>query len=293
MKKPSLGRGLSALLHNPETDITTRKRGADAPVVGSINNLKIEDIVPNPFQPRNNFEETTLKELSQSIIQYGVIQPVTVRKVGYDRYQLISGERRFRASKLAGLSEIPAYIRIADDEKMLEMALVENIQREELDAIEIAISYERLISECNITQEGLAEKVSRQRSTVTNYLRLLKLPDIIQKGIRDKQIQMGHARSLLSVEDKDLQLAIFGKIIEEELSVRDVERMARGEKLKRKISVVKRTIHSVEDKKLIERVKKIMGAKVLLKRKKNGTGQLTLPFRNTDQLQRIIDKLEV
>ena len=208
------------------------KQAKQAPVVGSIALIKIKDIETNPFQPRTNFEETALQELSDSIKQHGIIQPITVRKLGYDKYQLISGERRFRASQIAQLMEIPAYIRVANDQAMLEMGLIENIQREDLDPIEISLSYKRLIDECNITQEQLGEKVNKQRSTVTNFLRLLKLPAVIQKAVRDKDISMGHARALLSVENEDKQLAIFAMALENELSVRQLEEMARGEEIK-------------------------------------------------------------
>src|SRR4051812_34249358 len=205
-KKPALGRGLSALLENAKTDITTKNIGENAAVVNSVATIRVQQIETNPFQPRTNFEETALQELSDSIRQHGIIQPITVRKLGYDKYQLISGERRFRASQLAGLTSVPAYIRIANDQGMLEMALVENIQRENLDAIEVAISYKRLIDECDLTQEQLSQKVSKQRSTITNYLRLLKLPVEIQLAIRNGDITMGHARALINIENADKQL---------------------------------------------------------------------------------------
>src|SRR6188768_2770008 len=208
-KKPALGRGLSALLENAKTDITTKSVGETAAVVNTVSNIKLKHIETNPFQPRSNFEENALQELSESIRQHGIIQPITVRKLGYDRFQLISGERRFRASQMAGLTEVPAYIRIADDQEMLEMALVENIQREDLDPIEVSLSYKRLIDECNLTQEQLSEKVGKQRSTVTNFLRLLKLPAPIQKSLRDNEISMGHAKALINIDNEDRQLAIF------------------------------------------------------------------------------------
>ena len=200
-KKKGLGRGLSALLEDPSTDITTRNEPvAAAPrSAGPIGTIPVAQIEPNPFQPRTHFSDEALAELAQSISELGIIQPVTVRKVGYDRYQLISGERRFRASQLAGLDEVPAYIRIANDEAMLEMALVENIQREELDAIEVAISFQRLIDEVKLTQEQLSEKVGKDRATVANYLRLLKLPPEIQLGLRQRTIGMGHALSLIHI----------------------------------------------------------------------------------------------
>ncbi len=229
-KKNALGRGLSALLENANTDITNNKLEGEGKVVGAISNIEISKIEANPFQPRTNFEEDALNELASSIKEHGIIQPVTVRKLGYDKYQLISGERRFRASQLAGLTSVPAYIRIANDQAMLEMALVENIQREQLDAIEVAISYKRLIDECNLTQEQLSQKVSKQRSTITNYLRLLKLPIEIQLGIRNSDISMGHARALINIENPEKQLEIFNHIILNNLSVREAEDLARGVK---------------------------------------------------------------
>jgi ParB family chromosome partitioning protein len=231
-KKPALGRGLSALLENAKTDITTKQVGDTAPVVNSVSIIKLSNIEVNPFQPRTNFEETALQELSDSIKQHGIIQPLTLRKLGYDKYQLISGERRFRASQLAGLKEVPAYIRVADDQAMLEMALVENIQREDLDPIEVALSYKRLIDECSLTQEQLSEKVGKQRSTVTNFLRLLRLPAPIQKALRERDISMGHAKALINIDNEDRQLAIFALTLEQELSVRQIEEIARGEKIK-------------------------------------------------------------
>lgn len=294
MKKSALGRGLGALLENSKTDITTKKVGSSAPVVGTVNMIKISAIEVNPFQPRTHFDEDALNELSESIKQHGIIQPITVRKMGYDNYQLISGERRFRASQLAGLAEVPVYIRIADDQAMLEMALVENIQREDLDAIEVAISYKRLIDECNLTQEQLADKVAKQRSTITNYLRLLKLPAEIQKGIRDKEISMGHARALISIENEDLQLALFAKIIEENLSVRDVEMLARGEKVKTHVPKTKApAIVTLEDKKIIEKLNKLFHAPVALKRKKDGSGSLSLTFKSNEEFAEILERLSV
>jgi ParB family transcriptional regulator, chromosome partitioning protein len=293
MKKSALGRGLDALLENKKTDITTKIVGDNAPVANTINTLKISQIQTNPFQPRTHFDKDALRELSQSIKEHGIIQPITVRKMGYDNYQLISGERRFRASQLAGLKEVPVYIRIANDQVMLEMALVENIQREDLDAIEIAISYKRLIDECNLTQEGLADKVAKQRSTITNYLRLLKLPAEIQKGIRDKDISMGHARALINIEDSDLQLALFAKILEEGLSVRDIESLARGEKIKTKPKPKAKSIVSLEDKKIIEKLNKALALPIQLKRKKDGSGNLTLSFKDDTQFEKILSYFEV
>jgi ParB family transcriptional regulator, chromosome partitioning protein len=287
-KKPALGRGLSALLENAKTDITTKQVGENAPIVGSVSMIRIKNIETNPFQPRTNFEEIALQELSDSIKQHGIIQPLTLRKLGYDRYQLISGERRFRASQMAGLVEVPAYIRVADDQAMLEMALVENIQREDLDPIEVALSYKRLIDECNLTQEGLSEKVGKQRSTVTNFLRLLKLPAPIQKALRDREITMGHAKALINIDNEDRQLAIFALALEQDLSVRQIEDLARGEKIKftPKVTRVEKPL-SMEDKEIEKKLQKIFEKSFSFKR--NGkAGSLTLTFKNDKQLEEIL-----
>jgi ParB family chromosome partitioning protein len=293
-KKPALGRGLSALLENAKTDITTKQTGEGSPVVGSIAIIKIKNIETNPFQPRTNFEEIALQELSDSIKQHGIIQPITVRKLGYDQYQLISGERRFRASQLAELTDIPAYIRVANDQAMLEMGLIENIQREDLDPIEVSLSYKRLIDECNITQEQLGEKVNKQRSTVTNFLRLLKLPAVIQKAVRDKDISMGHARALLSIENEDKQLAIYAMAVENELSVRQVEELARGEKLlfKPKTTRVEKPL-TIEDKQIAKKLEKIFSKSFDFKRNPKGNGAITLSFSNDTELEHILSFFDI
>ncbi|MES2566629.1 MAG: ParB/RepB/Spo0J family partition protein [Bacteroidota bacterium] len=293
-KKPALGRGLSALLENAKTDITTKQSGEGSPVVGSIAVIKIKNIETNPFQPRTNFEEIALQELSDSIKQHGIIQPITVRKLGYDKYQLISGERRFRASQLAELTEIPAYIRVANDQAMLEMGLIENIQREDLDPIEVSLSYKRLIEECNITQEQLSEKVNKQRSTVTNFLRLLKLPAVIQKAVRDKDISMGHARALLSIENEDKQLAIYAMAVENELSVRQVEELARGEKLqfKPKTTRVEKPL-TIEDKQIAKKLEKLFSKSFDFKRNAKGAGAISLNFSNDTELEHILSFFDI
>lgn len=284
-KKPALGRGLSALLENAKTDITTKSLGETAAVVNTVANIKLRHIETNPFQPRSNFEENALQELSDSIRQHGIIQPITVRKLGYDRYQLISGERRFRASQMAGLTDVPAYIRIADDQEMLEMALVENIQREDLDPIEIALSYKRLIDECELTQEQLSEKVGKQRSTVTNFLRLLKLPAPIQKALRDREITMGHAKALINIDNEDRQLAIFALTLEEDYSVRQIEELARNEKIKSSPRVYKpEKPLSIEDKQIVKDLAGIFRNSCEFKRKGNGSGSITLKFENDKEL---------
>jgi ParB family chromosome partitioning protein len=294
VKKQSLGRGLAALLENPKTDVTSSTTGENTPVVGTIALIPVQNIEVNPFQPRTHFEEDALNELADSIKQHGIIQPLTVRKLGYDKYQLISGERRFRASQLAGLKEVPAYIRIANDQDMLEMALVENIQREDLDAIEIALSYKRLLEECNLTQEALSDKVGKQRSTITNYLRLLKLPAEIQLGIRGRQLSMGHARALINIESKDKQLNIFYKIADEDLSVRQVEELARGELkpiVKSKTADKRKSESqelSVNDQKIINDLNKIFNSGVLMKRNSKGGGALSFHFNNDTELEHLL-----
>ncbi len=222
-KKQALGRGLSALLKDPENDIrSVSDKNADK-VVGKIVELELDAIQLNPFQPRSNFDDESLKELASSIKELGLIQPITVRKIDFDSYQLVSGERRYRASKMIGLQTIPAYIRIANDQESLEMALVENIQRKDLDPIEIALSYQRLLDEIGMTQEKLSDRVGKKRSTIANYLRLLRLDPIIQTGMRDGFISMGHGRALVSIDDRKKQVNLYEKIVGENLSVREVE----------------------------------------------------------------------
>ncbi len=290
-KRNALGKGLGALLTSPDTDITTRSSGqSENGAVGSISQLAIANIEANPFQPRTFFEEEALKELAASIQEMGLIQPVTVRKMGYDKFQLISGERRFRASQIAGLTEIPAYVRIANDQAMLEMALVENIQREELDAIEIALAYQRMLEELKLTQEEVSEKVAKKRSTVANYLRLLKLPPEIQLGIRSRKITMGHARALVNIEDPKLQLSLYNQILSSEMSVRQVEEAARNTKSgtpeKSLESNVSQAIKSAE-KMLHQR----LAAPVDIKTGKDGKGQISIKFNSEVELNEILRKL--
>jgi ParB family transcriptional regulator, chromosome partitioning protein len=284
-KQPALGRGLSALLQNSDTDITSMS-GA---TVGSVSMIEIQLIEANPFNPRTHFEKDALEELRLSILTHGIIQPLTVRKLGRDRYQLISGERRFRASQLAGLTEVPAYIRIANDQTMLEMALVENIQREDLNAIEVAISYERLIDECKLTQEQLSEKVAKSRSHIANHIRLLKLPAVIQAGVRDQVISMGHARALLSITNESEQLLAYQQIIDDSLSVRAVEQLvkptssstpakAKGEK----VSLT--TTESVFASFLSDK----LGTKVTIDKSDAGKGKVQVHFKSEAELNRVI-----
>jgi len=289
-KKQALGRGLSALLKDPETNITTANdKGADK-LIGNIAELELSSIEVNPFQPRTFFNEEALKELSASIKELGIIQPITVRKLGFNNYQLVSGERRFRASKLAGLTHIPAYIRIANDQEMLEMALVENIQRQDLDAIEVALSYQRLIEECNLTQDQMSERVGKKRSTVTNYLRLLKLDPIVQTGIRDGILSMGHGRALINIDDEEVQLEFYELILKDGLSVRQVEELVKNYKEgilpKEKTKPEKASIPeyiSNTTKTLSEH----FGNKVDIKIAKNGKGKLVINFHSEADLERI------
>jgi len=234
-RKIGLGKGLGALLQNEDIEASANAgakessgKAKDAPLVGNVSFIKVGQIAVNPFQPRTDFEEQALRELADSIKVQGLIQPITVRRVAPDEYQLISGERRLRASKLAEIEEIPAYVRTANDQQMLEMALIENIQRENLNAMEVALSFQRMIEECNLKQEELGGRVSKNRSTVTNYLRLLKLPPAIQAGIRDGQISMGHARALVSAGEVDKQLFVYQQIIDKGLSVRMAEMLVRN-----------------------------------------------------------------
>ena len=283
-KKRGLGRGLDAILQSPETDITSVDISGNY-VAGAIAQIEIEKIETNPFQPRTDFDETALNELAESIKNQGVIQPVTVRKMGYDKYQLISGERRLRASKLAGLKTIPVFIRVANDEQMLEMALIENIHRENLNAIEVAISYQRLIEECKLTQDQLSEKVGKDRSTVSNFLRLLKLPAEIQIAIRDGYITMGHARAIVNISDKTKQLVILKRIIDEDLSVRQVETLAREKNAAKKQKDVIPESYKVQ----ADTLSKALNMGVKVSRNSKGRGSLTISFKNDAEFERLLD----
>lgn len=294
-KRPALGRGLSALLENEKTDVTYASSETDLPkTVGSISEVAISKIEANPFQPRTKFEEEALQELSQSIRELGIIQPVTVRKLGYDKYQLISGERRFRASQLAGLTQIPAFVRIANDQSMLEMALVENIQRAELDAIEVAISYQRLIDECKLTQEELSQRVGKKRSTISNYLRLLKLPAEIQNGIRSNRLTMGHARALINLDDEKTQLEVYHQILNDTLSVRKTEEIAKEKKTVKTLKSSPSTLPlSLVDKKLISNLSKLFKVDVKFQRKEDEKGKIVIPFESDEELAKILKKMKL
>ncbi len=290
-KKQALGRGLSALLKDPDNDIkSVEDKNADK-VVGNIIELEIDAIEINPFQPRSNFNEETLQELASSIKELGVIQPITVRKLAFNTYQLISGERRLRASKIAGLTVIPAFIRIANDNDSLVMALVENIQRHDLDPIEIALSYQRLIDEVQLTQEQMSDKVGKKRSTIANYLRLLKLDPIIQTGIRDGFISMGHGRALITIENEEEQSAIYHKIISQNLSVRETETLVKKyqESVNPKTgkNTSKATNFSIPESKKKE-LATLLGAKIDVKIDAKGKGKITIPFTTEADFERII-----
>ncbi len=296
-KKSALGKGLSALLDNAATDITTSSSVSASNVTGGVALLAIDSIEANPFNPRTNFEKEALKELSESIGIHGIIQPLTVRKLGRDKYQLISGERRFRASQLAGLKEVPAYIRVANDQAMLEMALVENIQREDLNAIEVALSYQRLIDEIGLTQDQLAQKISKGRTTITNHIRLLKLPAEIQLGVRDNLISMGHARALVSVGDDSRQLDLYRQIIDFQLSVREIEELIRtnGSKTMESGDTSTKKSPGIELSAQQETFKNHfsdrISSKVEIKKAHSGSGKIVINFSSEVDLNRIIELL--
>lgn len=290
-KKPALGRGLSALLENQSTDVTNDSNIESAPALGAVSEIAIDQIEANPFQPRIEFDSAELSELSQSIKELGIIQPVTVRKVGYNRYQLISGERRFRASQLAGLSAIPAYVRLANDQSMLEMALVENIQRSNLNPIEVALSYERLITECNLTQDQLSTRVGKQRSTISNYMRLLKLPAAVQSALRENKISMGHARAIINLTTEEEQIAALNHILNENLSVRKTEELAKSIKTK---SPSSRPLPlSLVDKKLMSDLSDHFNVNVKFQRKDVEKGKIVIPFNSESDLERILSLIDL
>ena len=305
-KKSGLGKGLSALLGDTPVDSTEYSLSSNnngtgendvnvAPraVLGSVSQISLTQIEANPFQPRTEFDEIALNELAESIRTQGIIQPITVRRMGHDRYQIISGERRFKASKLAGLEAVPAYVRTANDQSMLEMALVENIQRENLNALEISISYQRLLEECSLTQEQLGERVGKDRSTVTNYLRLLKLPPQIQFAIRDGRLTMGHARAILGVDDVGMQLKIFNDILAGDLSVRKVEELVRASSPKKTSKKDEnRPAWYTEVKNIEERLARRYETKVEIKHKDNGSGQMVINYFSNDDFNRLIELLD-
>ncbi len=290
--KEALGKGIRALLDSIDTDVHPHIKEQGGAEVSElpIAMIGIDLIEANPFQPRTDFDEEKLEELAASIKIHGIIQPITVRKISAKRFQLIAGERRLKASRIAGLKELPSFVRTANDEQMLEMALIENTQREDLNAIEIALNYKRLIDECNLTQEEVAEKVSKDRSSVTNYLRLLKLPPDIQLALKHKQITYGHARALINIDSTILQLHLFKEIISKELSVRQVEQLVRdGIKIKEKKKTVIVSITNPQLRKLQDKLTSHLGTKVFLKRSNNGTGEIVISFFSDEDLERIIE----
>ncbi len=290
-KKQALGRGLSALLKDPENDIkSVSDKNADK-VIGNVVELDVDSIEVNPFQPRSNFNDDALEELASSIRELGIIQPITVRKLGFNKFQLVSGERRFRASKMVGLETIPSYIRIANDQESLEMALVENIQRQDLDPIEIALSYQRLIDEIQVTQEKLSDRVGKKRSTIANYLRLLKLDPIIQTGMRDNFISMGHGRALINIEKKKDQLAIYEKVVSNGLSVRETEHLVRTFKEPNATSSKTNHLSKTEIPTFVTEgmatLKEHLSAKVDISSSAKGKGKIVIPFHSEEEFQRI------
>jgi ParB family chromosome partitioning protein len=295
-KRNALGKGLSALLNDSVNVLPNKNEtisSAEIGSVGSVNDIKISEIEVNPFQPRTDFDHDALAELADSIKLQGLIQPITVRRINAHRYQLISGERRLRASRLAGLTQIPAYVRTANDQQMLEMALIENIQRENLNAMEVALSFQRMIDECELKQEELGERVSKNRSTVTNYLRLLKLPPSIQASIRDGRISMGHARALINVGDPAKQLYIHTQIIQQELSVRKVEELVRDLQRPpvRKEGKQPEPL-SFQVQKIQDDLASKFSTKVKLKVSGQGKGTIEIPFLSEDDLSRILEMLD-
>ena len=300
-RKTGLGKGLGALLQSEDVQVAKNTGKADSvakentnTAAGSINFIKASQVAVNPFQPRTDFDEQALQELSDSIKIQGLIQPITVRQVGKNEYQLISGERRLRAAKLAGINDIPAYVRTANDQQMLEMALIENIQRENLNAIEVALSFQRMIEECSLKQEELGERVGKNRSTVTNYLRLLKLPPVIQAGIRDGQITMGHARALINVGEVEKQLYVYQEIIDKGLSVRMAEILVRNiqQQNKPKKNPVGKQLN-FQYQKIEDDLASKFSTRVKLNMKNNrGKGAIEIPFESEDDLSRILELLD-
>ena len=292
-KMTGLGRGLGALLQDSD-NVNRQSRPAPFETVSMMSEIHVEQIDTNPFQPRTRFDEEALQELAESIRYQGIIQPITVRQIGRDRYQLISGERRLQASKIAGLTHIPSYVRTANDQQMLEMALIENIQRENLNAVEIALSYQRLITDCGLKQEELGERVGKNRTTVNNYIRLLKLPPMIQAAVRDNQISMGHARAIINIDNFETQLKLFRKTVEEEWSVRRVEDEVRNLQLApdaapktRQANVLKQEFRTLQF-----RLSSAFGTKVSIKSNDKEKGEIKIPFTSQEELDRILKAIQ-
>ncbi|MGB0395424.1 MAG: ParB/RepB/Spo0J family partition protein [Flavobacteriaceae bacterium] len=290
-KKQALGRGLSALLDDPEREISSASDVNADQVVGNIIDLEIDKIEVNPYQPRTHFNEQAIEELAESIKTLGIIQPVTVRKLGRNQYQLVSGERRYRAAKSLDFDTIPAFVRIANDQETLEMALVENIQRRDLDPIEIALSYQRLIDEIQLTQNQLSERVGKKRSTVANYMRLLKLDPIVQTGMRDGFLSMGHGRALINVEESEKQLEIYEKIIARSLSVRETELLVQKAKKGQSAATTKAPQPLFYDD-AVEELKSYFNTSVTIKGNDKGKGNIQIPFNSQKDLNEIIKKIK-
>ena len=292
-RKGGLGRGLGSLLEGNK--YTGKTESSTLNDVNTIADIAIDHIQTNPFQPRTHFDQAALEELAESIKVQGIIQPITVRQLDQNTYQLISGERRYQAAKMAGLTSIPAYIRKADDQQMLEMALIENIQRENLNAIEIALSYQRLLSECNLKQEELGDRVGKKRTTVTNYLRLLKLPPDIQIALRDNVISMGHARALINIDTIENQLEVFKKVVAEELSVRKVEELVRNlQNANKKPDPQQKLVfnkYEEEIRSVETRLSSQFGTKIQVKANNDGKGEIKIPFVSVEELNRILEIL--
>ena len=288
-KKKALGRGLSAILESPDTDITSKDISGNY-VAGAIASIKIRKIEVNPYQPRKEFNDDHLRELAESIKEQGIIQPLTIRKMGYDRYQLIAGERRLRAAEMAGLDDVPCYIRVANDEQMLEMALIENTHRKDLNAIEIAMSFQRLLEECKLTQEQLSSRVGKNRATISNYIRLLRLPAEVQVAIINDKISMGHARALITTEDTEVQLKALQKIILNDLSVRDTENLIKNLQYPEKEATERTPLPEVYLKSEKNLAKKLKSG-VRIKRNNNGKGSIVIQFDSDDEFNRLIDIL--
>ena len=289
-RKPALGRGLSALLNDPENSIESVKDKNADQIIGNIIDIPIEKINANPFQPRTHFNDEALNELSTSILELGIIQPVTVRKTKEGVFELISGERRYKASKMAGLKSIPAYVRLANDQESLEMALVENIQRQDLDPIEIGLSYQRLIDEISLTQEQLSQRVGKKRSTIANYMRLLKLDPIVQTGIRDGFLSMGHGRALINVDDRENQLDLYQKIIKGDLSVRKTEALVKDLKNPPTEKEVVHTPPYLEEGKAD--FGQFFSVEVNISFNKDGKGVIHIPFDSQQEFSRIKKRLK-
>jgi ParB family chromosome partitioning protein len=291
-KMIGLGRGLGALLHDSEA-VNRQTKASQFESIGTMTEIELSYIETNPFQPRTRFDEEALQELADSIRTQGIIQPITVRQQGKDRYQLISGERRLQASKIVGLTHIPAYVRTANDQQMLEMALIENIQRENLNSIEIALSYQRLITECSLKQEELGDRVGKNRTTVNNYIRLLRLPPIIQAALRDNKISMGHARAIINIENPDVQIRLFNRAVDEEWSVRKVEEAVRNladnieeTAVERRVTLPKQEMRSLQFK-----LSSMFGTKVSIKADERHKGEIKIPFTSQEELTKILEVL--